>query len=150
MDRFAQRFWAKVDRRGDDECWECTLKERPNGYVQIWSSFEARNGKRRKLYAHRIAYMLTKGEIPDGLEVCHTCDNGKCCNPRHLYAGTHSVNMADMKARGRHGFGHKLKRTEILEIRSSVGKMADIGKLFGVSAATICNIKARKTWALVE
>lgn len=55
----------------------------------------------RDILAHRYAYTLARGEIPHGMSVCHRCDNPKCCNPEHLFLGTHRQNMGDMAAKGR-------------------------------------------------
>jgi predicted HTH domain antitoxin len=55
--------------------------------------------------AHKVAWILTNGPIPNGLMVCHKCDNPPCCNPNHLFLGTQTENMQDALAKGRHGHG---------------------------------------------
>lgn len=87
----AERFWSKVERRGPDDCWLWTGKLKPNGYGRIRV-----NKPRRMEYAHRVAYELLVGPIPDGLEVDHVRDRGcqhrHCVNPAHLEAVTHREN----------------------------------------------------------
>jgi len=90
-----ERFWEKVDVRGPDECWPWTRKHNPKGYGQF--------RKDKMVQAHRMAWELTNGPIPDGLDVLHTCDNPPCCNPHHLFLGTNDDNMRDMNSKGRHG-----------------------------------------------
>jgi hypothetical protein len=94
----APRFWAKV-RKGDG-CWEWQGATR-HGYGTVWV---AEAGGMR--LAHRIAWELTNGPIPDGLLACHHCDNRVCVRPDHLFLGTYADNAQDMSRKGRaHGFG---------------------------------------------
>ena len=101
-----ERFWTKVERRADGECWPWTARCDDAGY----GSFKV---ARRLVKAHRIAWELTHGMIGDGLHVCHHCDNPPCCNPAHLFVGTRSDNMRDMAAKGRKRGGWPRQRIVI-------------------------------------
>jgi hypothetical protein len=91
------RFWAKVDKRGPDDCWEWTGAAIAKGYGKI--SRGPRGGG--QLAAHRVSWILAKSEIPDGQMVLHRCDNRLCVNPSHLFLGTNTDNMRDMVSKGR-------------------------------------------------
>lgn len=86
----ADRFWSKVDRSAD--CWLWTGARTPTGYGAL-------HGQER--LAPRMAWTLSVGPIPMGLQVLHRCDNPPCVNPDHLWLGTQQDNMADMIAKGR-------------------------------------------------
>jgi hypothetical protein len=89
------RFWEKVDIRGDDECWEWTGAVFRAGYGSIVVD-------RANRYAHRVAWVMHVGQpVPDGLVVMHACDNKRCVNPAHLSVGTQGDNLRDAKAKGR-------------------------------------------------
>lgn len=81
-------------------CWEWQLSKDSGGYGRLKVQMGARD-KFRFDGAHRYAYSVFKGEIPSGLEVCHSCDNRCCVNPEHLWLGTHQQNMQDMHRKGR-------------------------------------------------
>lgn len=101
---------------------------------------------KRNIHAHRAAWIIYKGEIPNGLHVLHKCNNALCVNPDHLYLGTHQQNMRDMVDSYRCG-GTKLSRESVIKIRERQihGSITQIAKLFGVSATCIKRIRARKT-----
>lgn len=107
--------------------------------------------------AHRVAWVSANGPIPDGLFVCHHCDNRACVNVEHMFLGTHKENMYDMKAKGRSLRGSrqnmaKLNESQVLEIRKlqAAGVMGkEIAKTYSVSKAVISMIKTGKLWTHV-
>lgn len=90
-----ERFWKKVDKRGEGECWPWTASTRKGGYGQF-------KKEPTLLSAHRIAFEVTHRKLDRGELVLHSCDNPNCCNPAHLSAGSQRANVADAMARGRH------------------------------------------------
>lgn len=87
-----ERFWAKVNVT--DECWLWTAQINQNGYGMF-------SVKGLPVRAHRFAYELLVGPIPDGMVVRHACDVPSCVNPSHLLVGTQADNLRDMRQRGR-------------------------------------------------
>ena len=109
------RFWRKVEVRGEDECWEWTGGSRnAYGYGQF-----RLNGRMVKV--HRISYELSHGSIPEGMLVCHHCDNPPCANPSHLFLGTDKDNAIDreMKGRGHDQNGEKNNRAKLTDAQVS-------------------------------
>jgi len=100
-------FWARMTTREPGQYWEWTgarrgrdvEKGRQYGHLKLPTGVY--------IGAHRYAWVLTNGPIPDGLLLMHTCDNTLCCNPAHLRPGTQKDNMADMRAKGRSATGAK-------------------------------------------
>lgn len=146
-----QRFWAKVDKRGDDECWPWTAGCTTAGYGSIGSG----GAGTPNLYAHRISYEFAHGTIPEGLHVLHSCDNPPCCNPAHLFLGTQVENMADMCAKGRNvpprappnnKHAAKLTKAQVAEIRQASGTYRAIAARFGISRSNVGFIKTGKSW----
>lgn len=98
-----QRFWSKVDREPDDGCW-------------VWSGTRGGSGRYGMVrnefgeveFAHRVAWRLANGSIPDGLFVCHHCDYPPCVRPTHLFLGTALENTHDSIRKGR---AHVKRRT---------------------------------------
>lgn len=128
-------------------CWIWTGSLNECGYGKIWYK-----GKNR--FAHRLIYTLFKGEIGDGLVICHTCDNRKCVNPDHLWAGTSQENCRDMviKERQARGENHSkaiLSEADVLYIRSRkkyFGLQKELSEMFKIHNSVISAIINRKIW----
>lgn len=93
-----ERFLQNISVNSSNGCWEWTAGREKTGY----GFFTVRS---RKFRAHRFSYEMHKGEIPEGLLVCHSCDNPSCVNPDHLWVGTQKDNMEDKVRKGRSSFG---------------------------------------------
>ena len=101
-----ETFYNFVDKAAANGCWVWTGTCDRAGYGLFRKSNGSRDSSAR-VAAHRYSYEISKGSIPDGLHVCHSCDNPSCVNPDHLWVGTASDNMQDMWAKGRGPRGYK-------------------------------------------
>lgn len=141
-----QRYWSHVDKSGGaDACW-------------IWNGAKAGGaygyyGVRLNRFqtvsrlAHRWAWIITYGNITDGLRVCHRCDTPPCCNPAHLFLGTDADNTQDKLAKGRQH--SKLTWEHVRDIRQ-LGEegflLKDIAPRYGIAASQISLILQGKRW----
>lgn len=161
------RFWARVEKT--PTCWNWLGAKTVRGYGHFWIG---RGTDKRDVLAHRVAWVAAVGDIPDGLFVCHHCDNTGCMNyERCLFLGTHAENMRDMRQKGRSAVGdlngnsthpeskprgedhHSPRFTDeqVLEMRRDYvfrGKIRqrDLAQKYDVSQATISKILNRKDW----
>ncbi len=147
----ADIFWGKVQIREPDDCWLWT--DAPNGTNCAY--FRVRGETYR---ASRVAYFLNTGVDPGDFLVCHSCDNGMCCNPGHFFLGTDLDNTMDSVGKLRHknpsGFGEKntmskLRKVQIDEIRLKVKcgfSYTQIMKEYCIARSTVSKIVLRQRW----
>jgi hypothetical protein len=132
-----ERLWANATGASENECWEYFGKDKNrSGHVRI------RQDDARRISVHRLAWEAYHAEpIPEGLLVCHHCDNPKCFNPHHLFLGTHKDNMDDMRRKGRARKAFKISDKQRIEIRQSALPVKVLASQYGVTTARICQIK---------
>jgi len=151
------RFWAKVNPNGPipphcpelGPCWGWTAALFRDGY----GAFKADGTKVR---IHRTSYAALVGPIPEGLFVCHRCDNHPCVRPSHLFVGTPVDNAADRERKGRNNpprgervGSAKLTEAQVLEIRRLAREgltQRAIARQFGVSQFLVSLIIRREIW----
>ena len=139
----AERFWAKVDKRGPDECWP-------------WTAYVDQLGYER---AHRVSWTLAHGS-PGDLDVLHRCDNRRCVNDSHLFLGTQQDNIADMIAKGRKvslpgetNPNAKLTEDDVRWIRDWVAagwSPTNVADALKIGRSTVGGIVHRTSWKAVS
>lgn len=156
------RFWERLEKRGPEECWLWQGTLRSNGYGILCERPGGRKGKLICHAPHRIAAFLRFGPMPEGAVVCHTCDNRRCCNPAHLFVGTHVDNQADKVAKNRQAKGElsgpsKLTEAQAKEIRAAYNNRThrewgarEFAARFGVNETTIAKVAWNVTWRHLE
>lgn len=144
-----ERFFSRL-KKEINGCWHWTGGKNGAGYGAI-------QDKLKYIQAHRLSWELHQGEIPDGMFVCHKCDNPSCVNPLHLFLGSHSDNMKDKalkgRAKGAHdGEEHPFAKLTVKKVKEIKQLIADgertyiLARNYGVSQSTICDIKYKRAW----
>lgn len=142
------RFQQKIGPETASGCKPWQAGTNPAGYGLI-----NKGGKGQCLLAHRVAWEVAHGPIPEGLDVLHKCDNPPCVNTDHLFLGTGADNVADMCSKGRHSFGErnghcKLTTAQVLAIHqvheTQKVTQAFLAAMFSVNQSTIGRILARQ------
>jgi hypothetical protein len=158
-----QKALSCINITDEDSCWNWTAAK---GAQSGYGHFRSKNGEYE--YAHRFAWEYFVGDIPDGLHVLHHCDNPPCCNPNHLFLGTHADNMHDRDKKGR-GYlstpesretrrnkppAGKLTKSQVIEIRSLYSadscSFKDLAVKFDMSHRQIRRIVNRESWKHIK
>lgn len=153
---FPAYFWSRIEILDNESCWGWKKSLRTAGYGRVYFH-------RKCFNASRLAYILTYGEINQDVEVCHECDNKKCCNPHHLFLGTHKENMDDAwnkgiikpppVAYGTRNTSSKLTEDKVKQIfklyKSGITK-SDIARNFGITKQAVGLVLKRVNWAWVN
>lgn len=141
------KFWSRVEKRGDDECWSWRGSYDKDGYGQIWDGVTKKCRR-----AHAISAEIHFGIRPNGLVVCHSCDNPECTNPAHLYYATAKHNNDDKMRKNRHARGEnqgnsKLTENQVNEIRKRAGEdYRLLCKEFDLVPSTVYRIWHGQSW----
>lgn len=151
------KFWAKMDKQANG-CWIWTGGKYNHGYGSVVWRFSPK-GRGKMIAASRAAWMVTHGPIPEGMQVCHRCDVPACCNPEHLFLGTITDNMRDMRSKGRRAMGEATKRHKLTEatVRTLQAipplfkeEIEELAAKYGVKPQTILNAALGRTWSYLK
>jgi hypothetical protein len=143
-----EAFWALAENGGPGECWEWQGRVDHDGYG-LYGSPLLGEGR-----AHRRAWVLAHGPIPEGLLVCHHCDNPPCVNPAHLFLGTSADNTRDSVEKGRRACGERVNTAklsvadvrEIRRLREGGATQQALADRFGCSQPMVGVIVRREAW----
>ena len=155
MNTLESRFWAKVNKTDDKECWNWTAHVLKSGYG--WIAV----GNKKSNFAHRVCAVLEGllSDLDSSLHVLHRCDNRKCCNPSHLFIGTNADNVADRVSKNRskskpqpgelNGMA-KLSATDIIDIRRFYAQgeisQSKLAKMYNTQQSNISRVVNNKRW----
>lgn len=150
-------FWSYVDKNSQannpDDCWTWIAGKDRDGYGAFALS------QHKKVKAHRYSYLLTYGDLPSNMHVCHKCDNPTCVRPDHLFLGTDADNIKDMMdkqrnvvLRGSKSGRAKLTEDQVEEVKKFIGILSPkelaekFSEKYNVAKGTIDNITYNRTW----
>lgn len=143
-----ERFWKNVNRAHAKKCWFWVGYVSDRGY----GVFGIGNHPQVRVKAHRFAWLASRGDIPEGQEVCHRCDVPQCVNPDHLFLGSHRDNVLDSVRKGRkRSWGlQKLNAEQVYDIRARLARGElhyRIAADYGIARNTVTGIANWKSWA---
>lgn len=149
----ASNYWKNVVKGvGEDDCWSWSGHSH-KGYGRVCIDYKYKQ-------AHRVSWELHFGPIPEGMLVCHKCDNPPCTNPKHLFIGSHLDNNDDKISKGRsapqHGENNPSAKAnaaliiKIFEMKKSGMRNCDISREVGLGQVVVCQILKRDRWKHVE
>ena len=124
-----------------EDCWEWQGSTNAKGYGFITAT------EINEQLAHRVAYRLWVGDIPEGLCVLHKCDNRKCCNPSHFFLGDNADNTRDMVNKRRQR--HKLSEDDVREIRDRNNSLKFLCEKFSITNSMISLVRRKKVYTYV-
>lgn len=140
------RFWGHVRKTSKCWLWQSTLSKKGYGAFGLGP-----RTAHKVLAAHRVAWRLTHGDIPMGLQVCHSCDRPSCVRPDHLFVGTAADNSRDMMQKGRDQrngakWNARLTAKQVRQIHRATDRQEDTALRFGISSSMVAMIQTGRTW----
>lgn len=142
------RFYRSYSIDDNTNCWHWIAHKYKNGYGRM-------NVGKKQCLSHRFSWVLYGNNLQTGRVICHRCDNRDCVNPEHLFQGTQSDNLNDMKEKGRSCFGEKngmaklpIRYVKLIRIIHRFGdfKISEIADFFNVSKSCVQSIVSRSKW----
>lgn len=152
-EKHIKRFWGHVEKL--DSCWEWRGSLNAYGYGRLGITVD---GVKMRYPSHRLSWAIHYGIIPDGMFVCHKCDNRMCVNPEHLFIGTQVENMHDMVKKNRQskGEGHGRSKATIKNViairrmRKDGYSFSEIARKFSLSIKGVWLIATGEKWKIVD
>ncbi len=145
-----ERLWGKVEKIPEAGCWIFMGKVQKRIDGSAGYGLVTKELSKSTMYAHRLAWELTHGSIPRGLQVCHRCDVRLCVNPDHLFLGTQAQNLRDAAIKGRLGpHLRKLTHDQVHDIRKRMWSGAstrDLAAEFNVGEGTIRRVSSGESY----
>jgi len=154
MKSIQYRFWKKVDVKSNDECWNW------KGYIDLLGYGKLGTTQGRTGFAHRVSWELANDSlVPDGLVICHRCDNPSCVNPSHLFLGTVADNNQDRHNKGRtkspsnkgeNNPAAILTKVQVIEMRDHKEKGTlspkEMSIKYGIALNTVYEVLRKRNW----